>query len=189
MEPVPSVEPSMFGVCCVHSVRTKCHRAYIKKVSIVGGESSHYSWHMLSVNWQLDRTFTTTRVRGSRYHSDPWRDCSRDEESALLPTGSWLVENTLHMATEWGMATTACRDMNTILRLLLRWKSDYSIPFSPTFGMEIRSRNVRCPISHDAQPLMTLFTLVLPALPRKPRIKHRLSICMRKVSSGLPAFD
>ena len=36
-----------------------------------------------------------------------------------------------------------------------------------------------CPIGHNALPLMTLFSIVLTALPRKPRIKHRFSICMR----------
>ena len=41
----------------------------------------------------------------------------------------------------------------------------------------------RCPTLDD------VFQRCLPALPRKPRIKQRISICMRKVSGGLPAFD
>jgi hypothetical protein len=40
-----------------------------------------------------------------------------------------------------------------------------------------------------SQPLMTLFSVVLPALAKKPRIKHRNSIYMRKVSGGFLAFD
>jgi len=67
------------------------------KMCIVGGESSHC--FLANVEHEWHRTFTPTRIRGSRYHhrskvaGDSWRDCSRDEESALLPTGSWLVEN------------------------------------------------------------------------------------------------
>ena len=42
---------------------------------------------------------------------------------------------------------------------------------SPTFGMGIRSLSFPCPtFGHDAQPLMTLFSVVLPALVRKPHL-------------------
>ena len=42
---------------------------------------------------------------------------------------------------------------------------------SPTFGIWIRSLSFPCPtFGHDAQPLMTLFSVVLPALARKPHL-------------------
>ncbi len=60
--------------------------------------------------------------------------------------------------------------MSTIVAQFEIWLRSID-PLSPTFGMEIRSRTFPCPtFGHDAQPLMTLFSVVLPALARKPHL-------------------
>ena len=55
--------------------------AYVERELAIGSNlhNDTSSWFQISLR--------------SEVAGDPWRDCSRDEESALLPTGSWLVEN------------------------------------------------------------------------------------------------